>query len=83
MHIKNKRGQSTVEYILLVTAVIAVIIVFLSSSNQNGFQSQYNAVLNSATGDMGTMENKLIAAHVSVPGGAGTPTYNVDVNPGG
>jgi Flp pilus assembly pilin Flp len=30
MHIKNKRGQSTVEYVLLVTAVVAVIIAFVS-----------------------------------------------------
>ena len=30
MHIKNKRGQSTVEYVLLVTAVVAAIIAFVT-----------------------------------------------------
>ena len=34
MHIKNKKGQSTVEYILLVTAVVAVIIVFGNGNNR-------------------------------------------------
>ena len=33
MHIKNKRGQSTVEYILLVTAVVGVVIAFVASGN--------------------------------------------------
>ncbi len=39
-----KRGQSTVEYIVLATAVIAVIILFVASPN-GGFQGQLNNVI--------------------------------------
>ncbi len=34
MYIKNKRGQSTVEYVLLVTAVVAVMIAFATSQSR-------------------------------------------------
>ena len=54
MHIKNKRGQSTVEYVLLVTAVVAVIIAFVTVNNNGGFQAQLNSTLNTATQEMNT-----------------------------
>jgi len=85
MHIKNKRGQSTVEYILLVTAVVAVIIVFVGSQGKGGFQEQFNSTLNSATTEMGSMADKFSGSHSTPPdmsGNAGTPPYNVDVTPG-
>jgi uncharacterized protein (UPF0333 family) len=47
---KNKRGQSTLEYIILVTAVIAVILglVFGSASPfRAGLNSTYAKMLNS------------------------------------
>ena len=39
MYKNNKRGQSTVEYVLLVAAVIAVMIAFTTNQNSGGFQS--------------------------------------------
>jgi hypothetical protein len=47
----SSKGQSTVEYILLVTAVIAVIILFTTGKN-NLFQQRLNSVLNTTTQDM-------------------------------
>jgi len=35
MKINNKRGQSTVEYVLLVTAVVAVMIAFSTNCKIN------------------------------------------------
>ena len=45
------KGQSTVEYILLITAVIAVIILF-TVGNGSLFQTRLTSVLNSTTQDM-------------------------------
>jgi Flp pilus assembly pilin Flp len=58
MHIKNKRGQSTVEYILLMTAVVAVIIGFVATQN-GGFQGTLTNSLNDATGQMTTLSERL------------------------
>ena len=82
MHIKNKRGQSTVEYVLLVTAVLAVIIAFVTSKN-GGFQTQLNTTLNTATSDMSTIATTLSSSHAAqAPSNSlGTPVgYNVAVN---
>lgn len=46
-----KRGQSTVEYILLVTAVIAVVI-FFTTGKESGFQKKLHNVINMTTDDM-------------------------------
>ena len=45
------KGQSTVEYVLLVTAVIGVIILF-AVGNGSLFQQRLNNVFNSTTQDM-------------------------------
>ena len=45
------KGQSTVEYILLVTAVIGVIILFTTGGGSL-FQSRLNSVFNSTSQDM-------------------------------
>lgn len=45
------KGQSTVEYILLVTAVIAVIVLF-TVGNTSLFQTRLMNVFNSTTQDM-------------------------------
>ncbi len=78
MYIKNKRGQSTVEYILLMTAVVAVIIAMVTS-NKKGLQSQLNATLNSAIETIGTMSDRLANSEpASGPSNATNPvTINV------
>ncbi len=49
--VKRKSGQSTVEYILLVTAVITVVIVFLTGKNSM-FPARLNQVLDISTNSM-------------------------------
>jgi len=48
---RANQGQSTVEYILLVTAVIAVIVVF-TAGNKSLFQTRLTSVFNQTTQDM-------------------------------
>jgi len=58
MKMRNKKGQSTLEYIILVTAVVAVAIVFLNPKHGklfNTVEGSYNEV---AEG-INTMTNKL------------------------
>jgi hypothetical protein len=84
MHIKNKRGQSTVEYILLVTAVVGVLIIFETNQNQGGFQSTLNSTLNQASQDMNTMSGVLVDSHALTPANQqsnNTPPYTVDILP--
>ena len=52
---RKKKGQSTVEYIILVAAVIAGLIAFLP----NTFKKAYNATLVSGTNGMEAMANRL------------------------
>ncbi len=52
---KKKKGQSTVEYIILVAAVIAVLVIFLPGA----FTTAYNAALYSGTNGMDDMANRL------------------------
>jgi len=82
MHIKNKRGQSTVEYVLLVTAVIAVLIALLTSSN-NGVQAQLNSTINSALEQIDTMSGRLANSEygTTAPGAFSPPPYTVTVAP--
>jgi uncharacterized protein (UPF0333 family) len=80
MHIKNKRGQSTVEYILLVTAVVAVMIVFATSNNSGGFRGQLNGVLSTAANGMNSEMDELNKSHEATTAVAnGTPPYSVSV----
>jgi uncharacterized protein (UPF0333 family) len=57
----KKKGQSTLEYIILVTGVIAILIIFL---NPNGglFNSAFNATLKSGTNGMTDMANRLYSS---------------------
>lgn len=48
---RTRKGQSTVEYILLVTAVLAVVILF-TTGNKSPFQQNLNSVFNSTSQDM-------------------------------
>jgi Flp pilus assembly pilin Flp len=52
------QGQSTVEYILLVTAVVTVVVLF-TTGNGNLFQSRLNTVFNTATQDMLNVSTRL------------------------
>jgi hypothetical protein len=84
MHIKNKRGQSTVEYVLLMTAVVAVIILFVANQNKGGFQDQLNSTLNGAVQEMSSMSDKFSGSHASQPAptSSDTPPYSVNVDAG-
>jgi len=70
MNMKKKRGQSTVEYVLLMTAVVAVIIGFVATQKTGGFQDQMNSTLNSAVGQMGSLAEMLGNSHKAAPANA-------------
>jgi len=55
---RRNQGQSTVEYILLVTAVIGVIILF-TTGKTSVFQQRLNSVFDSTTNDMLNVANRL------------------------
>lgn len=81
MYIKNKRGQSTVEYVLLATAVIAVIIALVGTKGSQ-FQTQLNSTLNTAIGDLSPAAETLSNSHQPTGvAGSGTPPYGVKVTP--
>jgi Flp pilus assembly pilin Flp len=83
MYIKNKRGQSTVEYILLVTAVIAVMIVFLTGKGGGGLGNQLNTALSQAANDMNSAADVLYSSHGASNGEATSPTPPYWVNVAG
>ncbi len=56
--LKNKRGQSTLEYIILVTAVVAVLLVFLGPTGF--FQNTFNKTLGDVSGVMNMMANRYV-----------------------
>ncbi len=58
MYIKHNTGQSTVEYVLLMTAVVAVIILMVTQPN-TGLQGQLTNTINSAIGQVDTMSTRL------------------------
>ena len=83
MHIKNKRGQSTVEYILLVTAVLAVIIAFVAG-NGSVFKNNLNSTYTTATNDINSLAQTLMLSHASVNASTAStqPPFNLDVGKG-
>ena len=60
---KKKKGQSTVEYIILVAAIIAALIIFLPGA----FQTAFNATLTSGTNGMERMANRLSSSRPLSP----------------
>ena len=62
---RKKKGQSTLEYIILVTAVIAVVIVFLGPGSP--FRSRVNAVLETTSNRMQNMADRLSASRPLSP----------------
>lgn len=56
--LKNRKGQSTVEYILLVTAVVAVMIMF-ATNNNGGLRGKLNATLDQTANGIEAIGNRL------------------------
>lgn len=56
--LRSKKGQSTVEYIILIAGVIAILIVFVGSKT-GPFQTSINKAYNTATQGMENMANRL------------------------
>jgi len=54
---KKKKGQSTIEYIVLVTGVIALLVIFLGDGGV--FRTAYNKTLIYGTNGMEDMANRL------------------------
>ena len=55
---KKKKGQSTVEYLILVTAVVAVVIAFLLSTG-SPFKRVLNSSYDQGTNSMVNMSQRL------------------------
>ena len=64
--VHKRKGQSTVEYIILVAAVIAVILVFVGSDN-TGFRKAFTNALTQATNGMENMAGRLSASRPLAP----------------
>lgn len=58
---KKKKGQSTVEYILLFAGIIAIMIVFLGKNGP--FAKAYNETLHRGSDGMVNMANRLSESH--------------------
>jgi len=63
---KKRKGQSTVEYLVLVAAVIAVILLFVGNQN-SPFRTKLNGVLDSATNSMTNMAGRLNRSYPVAP----------------
>ena len=61
--LRNKRAQSTVEYVILVAIVIAVILAFTNGI----FKNSYNQTLIQATNGMTDMANRLFTSRPKSP----------------
>jgi len=58
---KSQHGQSTVEYIILVTAVIGLIIAFLIAPNST-FKARINSSMDAVTNQANAMSTRTAAA---------------------
>ena len=65
--LKSKKGQSTLEYIILVAGVIVVIIAFVAGSD-SPFQKAFCATLNTAVDGMEQMAGALRNSRVDANG---------------
>lgn len=64
--VHKRKGQSTVEYIILVAAVIAVILVFVGSST-SPFRVAFTNILTQGTNGMEDMANRLSTSRPKSP----------------
>ena len=55
---RKKKGQSTLEYIILVTGIIAILIIFLNPST-GPFIKGFNTAIQMGTDGMTNMANRL------------------------
>jgi len=62
---RKKKGQSTLEYIILVTGVIVVLIIFLQPKGV--FVTAFNATLSSGTNGMDNMAQRLAGSRDLAP----------------
>ncbi len=58
---EKKKGQSTIEYIVLVTGVIGLLVVFLNPTG-GVFSGAYNRALQMGTNGMVDMANRLMTS---------------------
>ena len=63
--LKNKKGQSTLEYIILVTAVIAIILIFLGPSGI--FRARLNQTLDEVSNGMTNMSSRISTSRPLAP----------------
>lgn len=56
---KQKKGQSTVEYILLFAAIIAVLMVFLAGP----FRATVQTTVDSVDGEVNTVSGYMVGSH--------------------
>lgn len=63
--LKNKQGQSTVEYIILFSAVVAVALTFLAKDGK--FRTTMDNTLNTAADGMRDMSDRLKASRPPAP----------------
>jgi uncharacterized protein YoxC len=64
----KKKGQSTVEYILLAAAVIGALVIFLKPGGT--FHQTLNTTLDEVTGEMTDMKDQIVGTHTSTTGNA-------------
>jgi uncharacterized protein (UPF0333 family) len=62
---RKKKGQSTLEYIILVAGVVAILIIFLGPGGT--FQTSYENTMTESTSDMEDMGTRLTGSHAAVP----------------
>ena len=58
---RKKKGQSTLEYIILVTGILVVIIAFLKPNGP--FSQAFNTTITTTQGEMVNMANRLGGSH--------------------
>ncbi len=74
---REQSGQSTIEYIILVTAVIGVIILFMSGNN-NLFQAKLNSTLGETVNQIKSKGTDLADSHATPTGQSENSTITVD-----
>ena len=74
----QQKGQSTVEYIVLVSAVIGVLILFLVNNN-SPFRTSLNTTLDTVSRGMTNMADRM--NQPIAPANATSPTAAIDTNP--
>ena len=66
--LKNKKGQSTVEYIILVTGVVMVMIMFLVTGDKSPFKQKLNGTLDTVADGMVDITGAAVDSHIGATG---------------